>query len=89
VVSVEAGTLGEASDRFDLAVANISLRVLLELRRALARALGGGGQAVLSGVLAERVDELLVVLAADGWEYERTVQEQDWVALVVRAPSAT
>jgi ribosomal protein L11 methyltransferase len=88
VVSVEAGTLGEGSHRFDLAVANISLRVLLELRQGLARALGGGGHAVLSGVLAERADELLVVLAADGWEYERMVQEQDWVALVVRAPSA-
>ncbi|MBV9359028.1 MAG: 50S ribosomal protein L11 methyltransferase [Chloroflexi bacterium] len=88
VVAVEAGTLTDATERFDLAVANISLRVLLEVREPLAQALRGGGRAILSGVLAERMDELLVVLAADGWQYERTVQEQDWVALVVRAPAA-
>ncbi len=88
VVSVETGTLIGPVERFDLAVANISLRVLLELHEPLAHALRGGGRAILSGVLAERMDELLVVLRAAGWQHERTLQEQDWVALVLRAPAA-
>jgi ribosomal protein L11 methyltransferase len=88
VVSVEAGTLTDATERFDVAVANISLRVLLELREALAQALCTDGHAILSGVLAERIDELLAAFRADGWTHERTLQEQDWVALVLRAPAA-
>jgi ribosomal protein L11 methyltransferase len=88
VVSVETGTLTGTTERSDLAVANISLRVLLELHEPLAHALRGGGRAILSGVLAERMDELLVVLRAAGWQHERTLQEQDWVALVLRAPVA-
>jgi ribosomal protein L11 methylase PrmA len=40
----------------------------------------------MSGVLAERADELLAALQATGWRHVRTDQEQDWVALVVEAP---
>jgi ribosomal protein L11 methyltransferase len=69
---------------FDLVLANISIATLLELQPVLAQQLRPGGLAILSGVLAERADELLDVLRAAGWRYERTDQEQDWVALLVR-----
>jgi hypothetical protein len=39
---------------------------------------------VLSGVLAERADELWETLRRAGWRPERTDFEQDWVALLVR-----
>ena len=70
---------------FDLVLANITIATLIELHPLLAGQLRPGGLAVLSGVLAERADELLATLDAAGWQHERTDQEQDWVALLRRA----
>ena len=88
VVSVRAGTIGEDPPEapFDLVLANITIATLLELQPLLARQLRPGGLAILSGVLVERADELLDALRAAGWRHERTDQEQDWVALLVRRP---
>jgi ribosomal protein L11 methyltransferase len=71
---------------FDLILANITIATLTALHPLLASHLRPGGLAVLSGVLAERADELLTTLNAAGWQHERTEQEQDWVALYVRRP---
>ena len=51
-----------------------------ELHPLLATHLRPGGLAVLSGVLAERADELSMRCAPRAGEHERTEQEQDWVA---------
>jgi ribosomal protein L11 methyltransferase len=90
-VAIREGTLDLAADRdptCDLAVANISIKVLLELHDVLASHLRPGALAVLSGVLAERAQELVDVLQAAGWQHERTEFEQDWVAVMMRAPHA-
>ncbi len=87
VVSVRAGTLaGPPAEPFDLVLANITTATLLELEPVLAQQLRPSGLAILSGVLAERADELLEALRAAGWRHQRTDQEQDWVALLVRRP---
>lgn len=87
VVRVVAGALPAEPpperQRAELILANITIGTLLELHPALAAHLRPGGRAVLSGVLAERADELLSALARSGWAHERTDQEQDWVALHV------
>jgi len=87
IVDVRGGTLEVEPDWdecADLILANITIATLLQLHPLLPAYLRPGGRAVLSGVLAERADELLVALQAAGWEHERTEQEQDWVALYVR-----
>ena len=85
VVSVRLGTLQGAPDEpFDVVLGNISIATLLDLYPLLALQLRPGGLAVLSGVLAERADELWETLRAAGWRPERTDFEQDWVALLVR-----
>ena len=76
----------EPDEPFDLVLANITIATLLELEPLLAQQLRPGGLAILSGVLAERADELLAALRAAGWRHQRTDQEQDWVALLVRQP---
>jgi ribosomal protein L11 methyltransferase len=82
IIEVRTGTLEPDTDqRFDVIFANITIAMLLELHPRLAAHLRPGGRAVLSGVLAERADELVAVLVAAGWRHERTEQEQDWVAL--------
>jgi ribosomal protein L11 methyltransferase len=84
--TVIEGALEAEGERFDLALANITIRVLLEVHPILARRLRPGGTAVMSGVLVERADELVDVLSGAGWRHVRTDQEQDWVALIVEAP---
>jgi ribosomal protein L11 methyltransferase len=86
IVHVRRGTLEEPGEAYDLVLANITIRTLLELHPLLARSLRPGGRAVLSGVLAERADELLDVLRVSGWRHDGTDQEQDWVALRVSRP---
>jgi ribosomal protein L11 methyltransferase len=85
-VGVVNGSLEAEGERFELALANITIKTLLQLHPLLARRLRPGGTAVMSGVLLERADELLAALAATGWRHVRTDQEQDWVALIVEAP---
>jgi len=85
VVAVRSGTLDATeSEKFDIILANITIATLLGLHPQLATHLKPGGVAVLSGVLAERADELLTALRGAGWRHEGTDQEQDWVALRVR-----
>jgi len=86
-VTVRQGSLEAAPEReFDLILANITIRTLLELHLLLAAHLRPGGRAVLSGVLDERADELLGVLRAHGWQHERTDHEEDWVAVLLSRP---
>jgi ribosomal protein L11 methyltransferase len=85
VVRVSTGTLeGRTDAPVDLLLANITIAILLSLRPRLEEYLRPGGVAVLSGVLAERADELLAALTSAGWAHVRTDREQDWVALIVR-----
>ena len=85
VVHVTSGTLEiAAAPRFDLVLANITTATLLQLHPVIASHVKPGGQAVLSGVLAERANELLAALHEAGWRHERTEQEQDWVAIRIR-----
>jgi ribosomal protein L11 methyltransferase len=85
-VTIVEGSLAADGERSDLALANITIRVLLELHPILARRLWPRATAIMSGVLLERADELLAALAETGWRHVRTDQEQDWVALIVEAP---
>jgi ribosomal protein L11 methyltransferase len=87
IVDVRTGTLDAEptpDERADLILANITIATLLQLHPLLTGYLRPGGHAVLSGVLAERADELVAALREASWEHERTEQEQDWVAIYVR-----
>ena len=88
-VAVHAGGLEDLPDTtatYDLVLANITIRVLLEHHAAVRARLRPGSLAILSGVLEERASELMEELLAAGWTHEETNQEVDWVALVMRAP---
>jgi ribosomal protein L11 methyltransferase len=87
VVSVRHGRVETAPDvLYDLVLANITVATLLDLQPLLAQQLRPGGLALLSGVLAERAEDLWAALVTSGWLRERTDQEQDWVALLARRP---
>jgi ribosomal protein L11 methyltransferase len=61
-----------------LILANTLSSVLLALSPLMLSSLQPGGAAVVSGVLAEERDDLLVRLGEDGWECTAEDTEGDW-----------
>jgi ribosomal protein L11 methyltransferase len=82
--SVEAAPAGQT---YDLVLANIIARVIIELAPALAARVRPGGRLVASGILALRRDEVAAALAAAGLTVEETLEEADWVALLCARPA--
>ncbi len=89
VITVALGSVGErwpfaqsASGGFDVVVANIIAGTLVELAPALRDAVRRGGLLVLSGIVAEREDD--VARAFGGLEPVERVADGDWRTLVRR-----
>jgi len=73
---------------FDLIVANILARPLIEMAPDLARHLAPGGRAILSGLLIEQEPEVLAAHRAQGLRCEARRHHGDWSALLLRKPLA-
>jgi ribosomal protein L11 methyltransferase len=73
---------------FDLIVANILARPLIEMAPDLARHLMPGGRAILSGLLIEQEKEVLASHRALGLRCEARQHHGDWSALLLRKPRA-
>jgi ribosomal protein L11 methyltransferase len=83
----EAALLKRAAP-FDLIVANILARPLIEMAPDLARHLAPGGRAILSGLLIEQEGEVLAAHRALGLRCEARRHHGDWSALLLRKPKA-
>jgi ribosomal protein L11 methyltransferase len=84
---VEGSIEAIAGSRVDILVANIASHVLQLLATQLCAAVNDSGAVVLSGVLAEQVDEVLAAFAVFGFGLVSTAAEDDWRALVLRRTS--
>jgi ribosomal protein L11 methyltransferase len=84
---VEGSIEAIAGSRVDILVANIASHVLQLLATQLCEAVNDSGAVVLSGVLAEQVDEVLAAFAVFGFGLVSTAAEDDWRALVLRRTS--
>jgi ribosomal protein L11 methyltransferase len=71
---------------FDLVVANILARPLIEMAPDLVRHLMPGGRAILSGLLIEQEREVLAAHRALGLRCEARRHHGDWSALLLRRP---
>jgi ribosomal protein L11 methyltransferase len=67
----------------DVVVANIISSVLVALLPAIASALGPGGRAILSGILAEERTHMRGLLTAGGWRLGEETTEGTWWSTVV------
>lgn len=87
-VRVREGMIEQATDGapFDLVVANISFRVLSALAEDVAKLVAPGGIALLSGVLEERVDELLTIWSRASWQLRARAHEADWATVQLSRP---
>jgi len=74
---------------YDLALANISAKVLSELAESLVAAVRPGGRIIASGVLTEKREAIEQRIRDAGAAVERTVIDGDWVTLVAKKNSRT
>ena len=75
-----------APDAYDIALANISSRVVAEIAVELVRAVRPGGAIVASGMLNDNKDAVEEALVSSGAHLERTVVDGDWVTLLASVP---
>lgn len=73
-----------APERFDIVVANIIARVILEIAPVLRRRLAANGTLVVGGIIRDRADEVDAALRTLGLETRRHV-DGDWVVVTARA----
>jgi ribosomal protein L11 methyltransferase len=73
--------LTEITERFDLVVANLEARALVDESRHLAEVTSDGGCLVVSGLLRERAEEVAESLQGHGLVVSRTETLHDWCAI--------
>ena len=84
-VRVVRGTLPHPevpADSYDVALANISSRVISDLAGDLVAAVRAGGTLIVSGILLEGEAQVTQHLKAEGAEILRSRADGDWVSLV-------
>ena len=70
------------TEQFDLVVANIIAKVIMDLIPNLATVLKPGGLFLTSGIIDERGSEVEAALVANGFTIQKTLNEDGWVAIV-------
>ncbi|MDE7242007.1 MAG: 50S ribosomal protein L11 methyltransferase [Desulfovibrio sp.] len=80
---IAQGSVAKAAGRsFDLVLANILARPLMEMATELAAALASGGCLVLSGILETQADAVEAAYRAQGLPAARRIIDGEWCALL-------
>lgn len=91
IIRVEHGSVGPGEPfqgDYDLVVANIIARILIELSASLAAAVRPGGTLILGGIIDIKEDLVLNAFASLGLTLLRRDTREDWVVLVYAKPTA-
>ena len=83
-VTASCGSLPTTGETYPLVVANLVAAVLIELAAPLAAHTAAGGVLLASGIIADRADEVLAALTAEGFVLENRLDDGDWTALRLR-----
>ena len=83
VVQGDAAVLLPLVAPVDLVLANILSSTIKELLPAIRTALAPRGRAIFSGIMAAERDEMLDVLARDGWRVAAEREEEGWWSVAV------
>ena len=84
-VKIETGTLKAPKDsnkRFDLLVANISAKVIVDLAALISSSVRVGGQVILSGILVSSLKQVKSQLGSCGIRFVNETRDGDWVAIL-------
>src|SRR5215212_9655575 len=90
IVRIERGSVGDGEpfqDEYDLVVANIIARILVELASNLAKAVCPGGTLVLDGIIDVKEAAVRGAFDETGLTLVRREELEDWVSLVLRKPA--
>jgi ribosomal protein L11 methyltransferase len=82
-VSIYDGSIEQTQGLFDCIAANIISGVLVQLAPALAARLKPTGLCILSGILAEQADEVIVAMSAAGLSLREPYPDGKWISLVI------
>jgi ribosomal protein L11 methyltransferase len=84
-ISIYTGTLPHVdvpSKHFDITVANISSKVIIDLAEPLTKSVKKGGRLVLSGILQDALPSLFESLEVFNVKVNQVVTDGDWAALI-------
>ena len=84
-VDILLGTLGNSNSvrkNYDVAIANISAKVIVDLSQDLANLVKVGGRIILSGILKESLSNVEMTLASLNIEIDEIRHDSDWVAIL-------
>jgi ribosomal protein L11 methyltransferase len=84
IVVADATPIDRVDGAYDLVLANIEARVLIELAAPICARVAAGGTLVLSGVLRPQLDEVVDAYAA--FDHQLTGADGEWVAVILRRP---
>jgi ribosomal protein L11 methyltransferase len=90
VVHIEQGSVGDGEPfqgQYDVVVANIIARILIELADSLAKAVRPGGTLVLGGIIDVKEAAVRERFNETGLWLARRETCEDWVSLVLRRPA--
>ena len=90
IVHVEQGSVGEGEPfqgEYDLVVANIIARILIELAPGLINAVRPGGTLILGGIIDVKEEAVRDTFERLGLTLVRREEREDWVVLVLRKPA--
>jgi ribosomal protein L11 methyltransferase len=86
VIIHEMDAFDAAAQECDLVVANIIALTVIELTPSISNRLKPGGLFISSGIVDERLPDVLAALAATGFEIIETREDEIWRAVVARKP---
>ncbi len=73
---------------YDLVLANIIARILIDIADCVAGSVKAGGTLILAGIIESREPAVRAAYETLGLAFVRRAQVEDWVSLVMRGPSA-
>lgn len=83
VCEIEQADLLATSRRAELILANLTADLLIRMAPSVREHLEEGGKLVVSGIIAERLDEVKDAFSRLGYKIEKEAAEGDWRALVL------
>jgi ribosomal protein L11 methyltransferase len=85
-VALLPGEIARVLERFDLVAANILSGTLIPMASALSGRLSSGGVLLLSGILADEVEEVIAAYRAAGFRHTGTREDGEWNLIRLTAP---
>lgn len=87
-IAVKQGSVGPGEpffgEQYDVVIANIIARILIELSEPIVQHTKLGGSIVLAGIIESREQDVIEAFTSQGAEVVNRRSQEDWVSLVLR-----